>query len=517
MVNLQSRLEQIKKLVDEGKYFSVSKARQYGKTTTLMALGKLLQQEYDVVSMDFQTFGNAEFQTENRFALSFAGSFLRLYQKNRKLMPDALQKAVHVLAQSVRQMHEFFALKTLFEQLGEICEASDRRIVLIIDEVDSASNHQIFVDFLAQLRAQYLNRFSQPAFWSVILAGVYDIRHLRQKLRPQKEHRMNSPWNIAAEFKVDLSFSKKEIAVMLEQYANDRHVQMDTDEMAGLLWDYTAGYPFLVSKLCQLIDEDVSAGSQAGFQEAAWTKAGFHEAVRLVLWDKNTLFESLTGKLYDYPELAAMLRTLLFTGRTFSYRADGNMIDIATMFGLIKNQNGTVAIANRIFETYLYNYFLSEEELRETALYKASLQDKSQFLAGGYLNMRKVLEKFVVHFHDIYGTRSGTFLEEEGRQYFLLYLKPIINGTGNYYIEARTRDLGRTDVVVDYRGEQYVIELKLWHGEEYNRRGERQLLEYLDSYHVNRGYLLSFNFNQNKTIGVHEIHIGDKTIIEAVV
>ena len=517
MVHLQKRLEEIKKLVDEGKYFSVNKARQYGKTTTLMALGKYLQKEYNVVSMDFQTFGNAEFQTENRFSLSFAGSFVRLFLKNRPSMSKRLQAAVDALARNVSKMQEHFALKLLFEQLSEICEASDKPIVLMIDEVDSAANNQVFVDFLAQLRAQYLNRFSQAAFWSVILAGVYDIRHLRQKLRPKEEHRMNSPWNIAAEFKVDLSFSKEEIAAMLQEYASDHSVHIDIDGMAGLLWDYTAGYPFLVSRLCQLIDEDVSAGTEYSSRAEAWTKKGFYEAVRLILWDKNTLFESLTGKLYDYPKLAAMLRTLLFTGRTFSYRADGNVLDIATMFGFIKNQNGTVAIANRIFETYLYNYFLSEEEMRETELYKASLQDKNQFVTGGHLNMKKVLEKFAVHFHDIYGNRSRTFLEEEGRQYFLLYLKPIINGTGNYYIEARTRDLGRTDVIVDYAGEQYIIEMKLWHGEEYNRRGEQQLLGYLDSYHVNRGYLLSFNFNQNKTVGVREIQIGDKTIVEAVV
>lgn len=117
MVNIEKRLEQIKKLVDEGKYFSVNKARQYGKTTTLMALGKYLQKQYYVVSMDFQTFGNAEFQTENRFSLSFAASFLRLFQKNSPAMSDTLQQAVDALARSVRQMPAYFALKMLFEQL----------------------------------------------------------------------------------------------------------------------------------------------------------------------------------------------------------------------------------------------------------------------------------------------------------------------------------------------------------------------------------------------------------------
>lgn len=68
--------------------------------------------------------------------------------------------------------------------------------------------------------------------------------------------------------------------------------------------------------------------------------------------------------------------------------------------------------------------------------------------------MKRVLEKFMVHFHDIYGKDSDEFVEENGRRLFLLYLKPIINGTGNYYIEARTRDQTRTDVIVDYLGRQ---------------------------------------------------------------
>ena len=38
MVNLDSRLAQIKKMVDKGQYFSINKGRQYGKTTILKAL-----------------------------------------------------------------------------------------------------------------------------------------------------------------------------------------------------------------------------------------------------------------------------------------------------------------------------------------------------------------------------------------------------------------------------------------------------------------------------------------------
>lgn len=98
-----------------------------------------------------------------------------------------------------------------------------------------------------------------------------------------------------------------------------------------------------------------------------------------------------------------------------------------------------------------------------------------------------------------------------------MYLKPIINGTGNYYIKAQTRDQTRTDIVVDYLGKQYVVELKIWRGDEYNKRGEKQLAAYLEYYHLERGYLLSFNFNQNKRVGAKEIQVGKRTIFEVIV
>ena len=99
----------------------------------------------------------------------------------------------------------------------------------------------------------------------------------------------------------------------------------------------------------------------------------------------------------------------------------------------------------------------------------------------------------------------------------MLYLKPIINGVGNYYIESQTRDAKRTDVIVDYLGEQYIVELKIWHGREYHQRGEEQLMRYLDDYHIQTGYMVSFNFNKRKQIGVKRMMFGDKVLVEAIV
>ncbi len=97
--------------------------------------------------------------------------------------------------------------------------------------------------------------------------------------------------------------------------------------------------------------------------------------------------------------------------------------------------------------------------------------------------------KFVQHFTEVYGNSPDSFVEENGRKLFLLYIRPLINGTGNYYIEARTRSMGRTDLIIDY----------------------------LDDYQLETGYLLSFNFNKNKCPGVRKLHFKNHTIVEAVV
>ena len=72
-------------------------------------------------------------------------------------------------------------------------------------------------------------------------------------------------------------------------------------------------------------------------------------------------------------------------------------------------------------------------------------------------------------------------------------------------------------MIIDYCKEQFVIEMKIWRGNAYHERGEKQLAEYLEYYHLNKGYMLSFSFNKKKQAGVKEIRIGNKVLIEAVV
>ena len=213
-----------------------------------------------------------------------------------------------------------------------------------------------------------MKRFQQPAFQSVILSGVHDVKNLRRKIRSEDEHKVNSPWNIAADFKVEMSFFAQEIEGMLKEYEADYHTGMDIHEMANLLYEYTSGYPYLVSRLCKLIDEEVCGKEGFETKETAWTKRGFYEAVKMILLEKSTLFESLIGKLMQYPELNKIIEILLFTGKQLAYNPDNIIMDNAMMYGFIKNKDGIVVVANRLFETRLYNYYLSATEMQDKAI-----------------------------------------------------------------------------------------------------------------------------------------------------
>ena len=514
MVSTDERVRQIRAMVDEGDYFCVNRGRQYGKTTTLFALEGALRDSYDVMSLDFQAISTAGYSTEGKFVAAFCRI---LWRKRAKLgIPTSVQDRVREIAQTGGGEAE---LDQLFLLLSDWCEESERPLVLIIDEVDSAANNQVFLDFLAQLRLQYLEREKDPdapAFQSVILAGVTDVRHLRSKIRDEDQHKVNSPWNIAAPFSVEMGFSPGEIAQMLADYEADHGTGMEVDAIARQIFDYTHGYPFLASRVCQIVDEGLVGH---GFEDlaAAWTEFGVDEAVRRLLSETNTLFDSLMGKLQNYPELRSKLRALLMRGEQVAYVSYDNEQQQLLMYGFVRVEHNKLVIANRVFEMLLYVFFVGESEA-DPGLRIAAGADRSAFVAeDGGLDVPKIMAHFIREHNRIHGESGERFLEEEGRERFLTYLSPIINGTGTYSMEGQTRDQRRMDVVIHWLGRRYVIELKIWRGERYHVEGERQIAGYLDYFGLRVGYLLSFDFRGTKRPGVERIAFGDAVLFEGTV
>ncbi|GAA0182175.1 hypothetical protein SH2C18_46000 [Clostridium sediminicola] len=94
-----------------------------------------------------------------------------------------------------------------------------------------SNNNQLFLSFLGMIRNKYVLQLKRKdyTFHSIILAGVHDVKSLKLKIRNGEEEKYNSPWNIATDFTVDISFSSIEIKTMLDDYEKSKGVKLDKE------------------------------------------------------------------------------------------------------------------------------------------------------------------------------------------------------------------------------------------------------------------------------------------------
>ena len=189
MVDISDRLKKIKEdYVDYGSYFVINRGRQYGKTTTLQALANYLSEDYFVFSLDFQEMPDEKFENGETFSQALVNMLCDVL----RFEEGEEQKKIRGMLLDFMADNPKIGMDDMFKILSDMCRKNSRPIVLIIDEVDSAGNNEVFVKFLALLRGAYLKRDKTPTFHSVILAGVYSIKNLKLKLRPELKHQYNS-------------------------------------------------------------------------------------------------------------------------------------------------------------------------------------------------------------------------------------------------------------------------------------------------------------------------------------
>ncbi|WP_238917144.1 AAA-like domain-containing protein [Clostridium sp. YIM B02555] len=501
IVDTSNKLEKVIKLIEKGKYFIINRPRQYGKTTALFMLEKTLTQneEYSVISISFEGIGDLIFEDETKFSKGF----LKILQRTVELENLEIAEFIDRGKEIVENLDDLSSFIT------KLIKKINKKVVLMIDEVDKSSNNQLFLSFLGMLRNKYLlrNVGKDYTFYSVILAGVHDVKTLKVKIRPDEEQKYNSPWNIASDFDIDMSFSKEEIGTMLVEYAKCNDLTMNVAKLSDRIYFFTSGYPFLVSKICKTLDEKIYP-----YNKKNWNVDDIDKAVKLIIGEVNTLFESIVKNLENNEELYDLVKRLLINGEIILFNVLDPLINLGLTYGIFKQGINGVEISNKIFEEIIYNYMLSKSRTTYKDMSKYNFKDK--FIANdGGLCIEKILLKFQQFIREQYSHIDASFIEREGRLLFLAFIKPIINGVGFDFKEVQISEEKRLDIVITYNSFKYIIELKVWRGEKYHKRGVEQLSDYLDINHMNKGFLLVFNFNRNKEYKKEVIIENDKEIL----
>ena len=513
MVDISGKIDQILKLVYKEHYLTINRARQYGKTTTLNELRKALSQdnEYICVSISFEEMSLSSFDNESNFCKMFLGKISHAL----KISNADVEYSANWQNPNVTNM------EMLSNHITEMCK--NKKLVLMIDEVDKSSNNRLFLHFLGMLRAKYLDRQAEAdyTFHSVILAGVSDIKNLKMKMINDGIHAplaeegriFNSPWNIAASFDVDMSFSPAEISTMLRSYEQDQKTGMDISLIAEEIYRHTDGYPFFVSRICKHIDEK---------QARNWSVSGVEVAVNFILSEKNTLFDDMSKNLENYKNLYDYMYELVIMGEYKPYNTDNPTCNLADMYGYIKKgHNGSekAVVSNKIFNTRLSYYFVAKDLDNKREGYRRPGVIYQDVINGNTFDMEMCIRKFAEHYEEVYAREDEAFIERHGRLIFLTYLKPLLNGQGFYHTESQFTDMRRMDIVVDFGNDQFIVELKIWRGEACKEKAYDQLLGYMETKKAKEGYLLTFDFRKekNRMRKAEWVEIGNLKIFDVVV
>ncbi|MCP4151882.1 MAG: AAA family ATPase [bacterium] len=488
MADISHKTAHIAGMIEKGDYFVINRPRQYGKTTTIYMLTRLLKAsaDYYVISTGFEGLGEDSYKSEAKFIEEF---LLRLGMIFKMSGDNALSEWLNYreTIDSINKLGLWFT---------ELVMKIGKKVVLIIDEVDQSCNNRLFLDFLGMLRDKYL-RATQGAdytFHSVILAGVHDVKSLKIKIRDGVESKHNSPWNIAVDFNVEMSFNPDEIAAMLEDYTAAESVEMDIKHIAEKLYYFTSGYPYLVSKLCKIISEEIIVTEG----RHKWQPGDIEKAVNKLLTIRNTNFESVVKNLENNDQLYRIVEKMVLFAERVEYNLYSNIVNMGIMYGIFKQEGAVVDIHNRVYKELICNYMATNFRLKELLNTDTGQYNyPGNFVqSDGGLDFEKVLLKFQEFMKKEYSRRDEAFLERNGRLIFLAFLKPIINGKGYDFKEPQVSEEKRLDVMVTYGSKKYVVELKIWRGQEAHKDGLKQLSDYLDILSLDKGYLVIFDFTR---------------------
>jgi hypothetical protein len=499
MADVSEKITKTIRMVEHGDYFIINRPRQYGKTTALYAIADALRKtgDYIVLNTSFEGVGDLFFSDEK----NFSQELIRHWEKYASVTAP---EWTSWLSEQSPKMNSLQDIERLITQL---VTKTDKKVVLLIDEVDKSSNNQLFVSFLAMLRSKFLERDVFKTFHAVVLAGVHDVKSLKLKLRPDEEQKLNSPWNIAADFNVNMNLLVPEILPMLKEYAQDRKVTLDAQNIAEMLFFYTSGYPFLVSKICKIFDEMILPTKT----ERIWTVEDVEIAISLLLNENNPNFDTLAKNLENYPDLFAMAQSLVIEGETIPFNSLDPTINLGLLHGIFA-KNGSLKIHNRIYNEIISNYMTTRLIKQRMGNPNAPVGGTFN-LANGSLDMEKVLIRFQLLMQEEYSKHERDFLERNGRLVFLAFLKPILNGIGYTFKEPQISEERRLDIIITYLQSKYLVEMKIWRGDKAHQKGVIQLADYLDKQGLDQGYLVIFDHSAVKNWEKKRIRKAGKRIL----
>jgi len=450
-------------LVETKRYFTIWAPRQTGKSTYFGQLAKKLsEKDYKIAHINFESFKDTPIST---FIRVLSTELNKFWQFN---LPESDISDI------------FFKIE----------QRNDSKCVLIIDEVEGI-NPTYFGTFLHAIRKAYHSR-QNHCLKSVILVGVSNIVGVVSDNA--------SPFNVADNLNVPY-FTEEEVYELLGQHETETG-QLFEEKVKQKICQITANQPGLVNGFAQKLTTDYPNKNILTFDDYLKVEHWYLN----VSIDKN--FSNILNKAKEYRNF---VERLLFTEEKIPFRIDRESIKLLHTNGLIKeDENHDVTFWVPFYKKRLYNAFYPYTNGEKTDILR-SIAVRELFDANDKLNLNKLIGGYKAYvkrrgfnvFREKDETGKYQSIKESALIYsFETYIQAFLQVVdGKSYREADT-GLGKSDLIINVKSMEYLIESKIYYYENQFLKGKKQLAYYCKSLGLNYGIYLVFcpnnvNYSEN--------------------
>jgi len=457
--------------ISKGRYFTVFAPRQTGKTTLFQLLFKDLDQTWiKPIHIRFASLTNL---SRKKFYRAFTNK-IKLELKKNKIQTNIIVESasdIEYLFQNIQNNYSF-------------------KIFLVIDEFEGIPSI-VLNEFMHALRDMYHQK-ENHALHSMMLVGVSTIAELVNTTA--------SPFNVAEEIEIPY-FTEFEINELIDQYVYESKQDFDK-QVRKAIYKNTNGQPGLVCSICKHMVEKVVIDRNKTVVMADLLPALHY--FMTAKYDANII--NIVQKARIKKDFVIRL---LFDEKSCPFTIHNP--DISWLFanGVIHNVNGNTEIGVPLYHKALIEAFRPDLN-GEAQYYSSSIKDTFHSICkGDKLNIKVLIQKY-----SDYVKRRGFLafdtqnLKESAWHYSLDgYINFAIEELkGHTFIEVPT-GRGRTDILIIYKGQKYVIETKIYTNQQRYIDGKTQLAQYLETEGLSEGFYVVFSHQHTENDILNEENI----------
>jgi hypothetical protein len=440
-----------KEKVRKGRYFTLFAPRQTGKTTYFQLLLEAVKAEnFTPIWISFESLNTVSREV--------------FYQDLNDQLHQGLAK---------HQIKSEYTITNPVDLRKFFANIQQKSMVLVIDEFEGIPN--VVLNEIMHTFRQMYHQKPDHALHSMILVGVSTIAELVTSSA--------SPFNVAEELKVSY-FTQAEVNQLIEQYVSESGQKFD-HQVIKAIYDNTKGQPGLVCALAADLVKKVTNRTVI-MADFLVTLDYFLKAK----YDKNILNIVRKAK-----EKKAFMYRLLFGEQSIDFSVDVEDIAYLHANGVIDNIDGYVGIPVPLYSKRIITAFRPVSN-GETRHYGFKVNESFEaYLKNGGLNIHALLNKYRQYVRRRGFKAFDTEKLKEGAWHYSLdgFISFFIETLeGHTFIEVPS-GAGRTDILIVYKTERYLIETKVFSNNTLLKKGKGQLAEYLTSEGLDEGYYVVFS------------------------